>query len=145
MTIELPSTIESALCDSNCVRLLRRVDSEKIGALVDGGELRWAFDVSARPRGKVWAVKRELRFWFSEVVTPQLVARLTVNEVIERILPPNRKFYHGFEVGQILLIARPTVCLVAREMGGTIRSRSFRVDREAFAGWLRARWIGGGA
>ena len=72
MMIELPSSVESSLCDSGTVRLLRRIDAEKIGAMVDGGELKWAFDVSARPQGKVRAVRhelRELRIW-SEIVAP---------------------------------------------------------------------------
>lgn len=145
VTVDLPNVGPSALCDTNTVRLLRRVDSDRVAAMVDNGQLLFVFDVSCRAPKPGRPVCRELRFWFSEVATPQLTARLTIGEVIDRILPPSRKLFRGFEISQLLLISRVHLCYVAREIGGVIRNRTFQVTRDAFAAWLRSRWIGGGA
>jgi len=142
MTIELPNLNPSSLVDSNFVRLARRVDIDKVTAMVDNGSLLWVFDVSARPSGQASAHCRELRFLLSEIVTPQLCSRLTIREVIDRILPPLRRFFRGFEIRELLLIARPTLSRIARQMRGVIRNGEWQVSRQAFAAWLSARWIG---
>lgn len=143
MTIELPATIDSALCDLNTVRLLRRVDSGKVMTMVEDGQLMWCFDISSRPQVKIRGRIRELRFWFSEVVTPQFTTRLTLREVIDRILPPTRKFFRSGEICRLLLISRPMLKYIARELGAVIHNRVYQVSREAFAAFLTARWVWG--
>jgi hypothetical protein len=131
----------SGLCDANCVRLLRRVDYKAVVEMTEDGQLQWAFDIGVRKESKGSRI-RELRFWFAEVVTPQLCARLTLREVVGKILPPARKFFASGEICQLLLISRPTLRRIAREMGAAIHNRTFRISREAFAAWLASRWIG---
>lgn len=136
MMIEIPSSVECGLCDVSTVRLLRRVNAERISSMAEAGELQWAWDVSS---GRA---VRELRFFFGEIAAPQMYARLTLDEMISKILPPSRNFFHGSEVCQILLISRPRLSQVAPEMGGTIRNRSFKVPRDGFAAWLKVRHLG---
>jgi hypothetical protein len=131
----------SGLCDANTVRLLRRVNSDNVIAMTENGQLLFVFDIGERREAKSRRV-RELRFWFSEVVTPQFCARLTLREVIDKILPPTRKFFSSGEICHLLLISRQTLLRIAREMGAVIHNRATRVTREAFAAWLASRWLG---
>ncbi|HXT10902.1 MAG TPA: hypothetical protein VN873_05000 [Candidatus Angelobacter sp.] len=132
----------SGLCCSQTVRLLRQYNT--VVAMAEDGQLMWVFDISSSATGKRGHT-RELRFYFPEVVTPQFCARLTLREVIDKILPPTRKFFASGEICQLLLISRQTLGRIAREMGAELHNRVFRVSRAAFAAWLEARWIGGRA
>jgi hypothetical protein len=140
-TLRVVQVLPSSLCDTNCVRLLRRVDADTIADMVDDGRLLFVFDVSAKSGNPI----RELRFWTGEIFTPQFCARLTLREVIDRILPVSRQIFRGFEIIQLLLISRVTLRPIARQMGAVIRNRTFEVSRAAFAAWLEARWVGRGA
>jgi len=131
----------SGLCTTDCVRLLRGVSHKRVMDMTDDGQLQFVFDIGAHAETKANRI-RELRFWFAEVVTPQFCARLTLREVIDKILPIKRRFFMSGEICRLLLISRQTLRRIAREMGGVIHNRSTRVTREAFAKWLESRWLG---
>jgi hypothetical protein len=142
-TIELPAEINPGLCDTACVRLLRGVSTDEINAMIDDGRLLFVFDISAKLRRKGQATVRLLRFASVEIFTPQFTMRMTIEDVINRMLPISRAFFWGREIAQLLLISRPTLQRIARQLGAIIRRGTFQVSRKALAAWLRARWIGG--
>jgi len=139
VNLTFPDFHAGGLVDVNFVRLVRRVDAEAVAAMVDCGKIIWAWDISIRGRSRT----RVWRFWLNEICTPQMTARLTVDEVLDRILPPSRTWYWAKEVGQLLLLARNTIAALARQLGATMKNRSFQFSRARLVAWLRERWVGG--
>jgi hypothetical protein len=137
MRTEFPDIGPAALVDTNFVRLVRRMDADGIAALVECGGIKWVWNISLAPR------VREMRFLMAEIITPQMTARLTLDEVLDRLLPRSRRMFWAREVGQLLLLARNTVAKLARRLGATQKNRSFQFSRTSLVAWLRERWLGG--
>ena len=139
-TSPLPVSNRSALVDTSFVRLVRGCDADRVSAMVDDGTLRWVWNISPQPQAQGI---RELRFWVNEILAPQMTARLELNETLNQILPPTRRFFRATELAQLLLVCRGTANRIIRQIGGIIQERSLRVERESLVRFLTQRWIGG--
>jgi hypothetical protein len=135
----LPISDRTVFVDMNTIRMARGATTDKIKALVDSGGLMWVFDIGRAPGG---SHTRQLRFWLPEVMDAGAVADLTLAAVIDRILPPARQTFNGSELGQWLMVSKPTVQRLGRQLAGTVQNRLWRVERQALATFLAARWIG---
>ncbi|HLX69444.1 MAG TPA: hypothetical protein VKV04_07445 [Verrucomicrobiae bacterium] len=138
--IELPINPATSLVDLNFVRLVRRIPYDEISRQIDSGKFIFVWDVSARGETGL----RQFRFYLPEVVTPQMTARLSHEEVMERILPSARNFFWSAEIGQLLLLSRVTTSQLARQLKARLVNRTFKFPRENLTAWLRRRWLGGG-
>jgi hypothetical protein len=132
-SLAMPVNQRTVLVDTNGVRMAMGIDADSVFALVDHGQLRWVFDVSTR--GAI----RELRYWAAEVIAPEQVARLELDQVVDRILPRNRAWLHGSEIAHLLLVSRPTVSVLREQMRGEIVGHSIRAKREDVARFLASR------
>lgn len=135
----LPINPRTVFIDMNAVRAARGATTDKIKALVDSGGLLWVFNIGRSP-GE--SHPRQLRFWLPEVMDAGAVADLTLATVIDRILPPARLTFNGSELGQWLMISKPTVQRLGRQLAGTVQNRLWKVERQALATFLTARWVG---
>ena len=135
----LPISDRTVFVDMNAVRAARGATTDKIKALVDSGGLLWVFNIGRSP-GE--SHPRQLRFWLPEVLDAGAVADLTLAAVIDRILPPTRQTFNGSELGQWFMVSKPTVQRLGRQLAGTVQNRLWRVERQAVATFLKARWIG---
>lgn len=135
--MELPIRADASLVDCNFVRLCRRITPDEIQRLMDY-ELVWVWDI-----GKPGSRYRELRFWLPCVVTPQMCARLTLNEVLSRLLPESRQTLWSAEVAQLLLMDRNAVSRLARRLDAGLVNRTWQFKREALTRFLTERYIGG--
>ena len=86
------------------VALLRRSNRRAIYKLVDGGTLfdrglEWVFNIAV----DATSPKRELRFWTREILAPETVAGLSLEQVLGNILPTTIKNFHSGHAVQILM------------------------------------------
>jgi hypothetical protein len=107
---------------------------------VDSGRYRWVFNVATN---RSETPVRELRFWVDEVIAPEPVSHLQLDDVITRILPEKRSRFRGAEIAQMLLVSPQTMARHMDQMGGVAEVNTTWIAREAFTRWLRSRWIGG--
>jgi hypothetical protein len=140
--LNLPISLRTVLLDVNAVRIARGVDAETVAGWADGnvmeGGLQWVFDVATTWPGK----KRALRFWAREV-SPETAATtvdLTIEQVIDLMVPPTRQHYHTWEVKQLLLISPPTMNIHSVNLRGAIVAGRFVFERRELANFLRHRW-----
>lgn len=140
----LPITVQvpEALITVESARWALGVDEDSVLALIDRGELRWAWDIAVR-QDRI----REVRIW-SRCVTARLRARPQpcedIKGVTEEILgPPEGARLRAAHVRQILTCSQQHVQrLVA---SGALRADVARgtrwVDRASFSEFLRDRQI----
>lgn len=134
----LPFSNRSQLIPISVVRALRGLSAEAILALMESGELRFAFNFSARfPKSQVchW------RFWLREVIAPNTVARLTLLQAIALMLGEHRQRWRGTELAQLLLLSRPTIHRLHQSgaLRGKIKGNTLWVERPALETLLTTR------
>jgi hypothetical protein len=139
--LNLAINTRTVLVDTNTVRAARGVDADSVLAATDAGELRWVWDVSAAAAAERRV--RELRFWAREVIMPEGTRGLTLEQVLECIVPPGRETFAGTQVGQLLMVSRPTMLALYAEMSAVLVGRAITVPRRGLERFLRSRWQGG--
>jgi hypothetical protein len=135
----LPISPRTVLVDVTFLRAAHGINTRKVTELIESGSILWAFDLG---RSAKESKPRHFRVWIEEVLDAQAVAGLALEQVINRILPPNRQFFNGAEISQWLMISKPTVKRVALELAGKMNQRVWQIERQALAGFLAKRWIG---
>lgn len=106
--------------------------------LFDPG-FRWVWNVAANPNGEI----RELRFWTREIIAPETTVDLSLDNVINSILPPIRKQYPAGEVANtIFCIGRDLLASLRVELNGKLAANSSFFPREGLERFLRTRWLG---
>ena len=143
-TRTLPVSDRTILVSVESARISWGVEAEVVLAWADAGMLQWVFDISSARFPANKEHNRALRFWAPEVIDPHSVAKFSLAEVIDSILPRTRHFFRGGEVMQILLISRPHVAAVRFETKGVIHHHSSQIGRDDLASYLRRRWTGAG-
>lgn len=133
----------SPLADAQGVRLLTRKPISVIYAMADGGDLihgnyQWVWDVKTDPAGKI----RDLRFWIGEVCAPKQQQALTLDQVIDFILPKARKEFPAGEVQLILGISPITLSELRAELNGALRANSGFYPRAGLVQFFQNRWCG---
>jgi len=131
LALAVPS--ETPLVEIGTVRAVRRVDADTIYNDVDEGKYRWVWNVAARG-GDI----RELRFWTREINEPEVVARLSLAEVVNEILGPKAD-WRGPEIANLLIVSRPTVMRLQEELGADVVGGVIKCRREGLARFLKAR------
>lgn len=112
------------------VRAVRGCDAETVFALVDSGQLRWAFDLSARQSGT-----RELRFFRDEVFGDSEHGA-TPESVIGKILGDRSAWSRGaIEIGWT--ISAQAISRLVRS--GEIAEANKRLTRASLAAFLKRR------
>lgn len=114
------------------------VDSETISARVDGGELRWVWDVSAG-NGEI----RELRFWKKELIAPEFCAQMSVTEVIKNVIGSEKPRWRGSELRKLLAASRPLISRLNKsgELKGDIVNGTLYVNRAVLEKFLTKRLV----
>jgi hypothetical protein len=115
------------------------VPAEQVWEMVDCGELRWVWDVSvAEDR------RRELRFWLSELMAPQLARAYATEHVVDRVvghaLSPELR---AVTVGRILYVSRATVLRLVRaeQIDGRLMGHTQWVHRGSLKHFLSRRLV----
>lgn len=133
----------SPLADIKGVRLLTRKSADAIYAMSDGGDLveghyQWVWNVATDARGEI----RDLRWWIGEVLAPQRQAALTLDRVINFLLPQQRREFPAGEVQALLLVSRPTLMELRAELLGDLRQGGSFYPRAALVTFFQRRWLG---
>jgi hypothetical protein len=127
-------------------RAILGVDADAIQARLEGGRLRWGWDISARRRrgrpGRRGAV-RELRLWARELIAPDLCDTLRLREVIPMILGRRRRRWPSVEVAHLLLCSRPAMLRLAAsgQLPGRLRHGTRWFTRARLAAFLSRRLL----
>ena len=102
------------------------------------GAYKWVWNVAAPG-----ADKPCLRFWTREVLWPESTSQFSIDQVIDIILPLNRKTYHTGEVETtILSIGGPLLKDLRAELNGMLAKNSSFFPRAGLVKFLRTRWLG---
>ena len=133
----------SPLADIKGVRLLTRKSDDAIYKMSDGGDLvegryQWVWNVAVNPHGEI----PDLRWWIGEVLAPKRQAELTLAQVINFILPPQRREFPAGEVRSLLLVSRPTLAELRAELLGDLRDGGSFYPRTGLVKFFTARWFG---
>lgn len=141
--MNLDATNMSPLAKVDGVQLLTRRAISEIYAMADGGDLvggryQWVWDVKTDPHGKI----RDLRFWIGEVLAPKRQAELTLDQVIDFLLPKSRKEFPAGEVQRLLQVRPITLSELRAELQGSLRSGSGFYPRAGLVTFFRNRWLG---
>ena len=139
----------TVLVDVNGVRAARGVDADTVFASVEDAlrddHLRFVFDVATNselrtPNSELRTPVRELRFWAREVIAPEAVAGLALDEALLFIVPAGRVWFQSGELCQLLLVSRATLKCLGAELRGEIVDGSLRVRRADLLKFLQRRW-----
>ena len=133
------------LADIKGVRLLTRKSDDAIYKMSDGGDLvegsyQWVFNVAVNPAGIP-----DLRWWIGEICATKRQAELTLAQVINFILPPNRREFPAGEVRSLLLVSRPTLAELRAELLGDLRDGGSFYPRTGLVKFFTRRWFGAAA
>ena len=137
------ATNMSPLTDVNGVRLLKRFPLRQIYEMADGGDLihgkyLWVWNVAVNRQGP----QRELRFWTGEVFAPKRQQALTLEQVIDFILPRSRREFPAGEVQALLLVAHNTLLELRAELQGSLRGGGNFYPRSGLVQFFTTRWLG---
>ena len=139
------ATNMSPLTDVNGVRLLKRFPLRQIYEMADGGDLihgkyLWVWNVAVNRQGP----QRELRFWTGEVFAPKRQQALTLEQVIDFILPRSRREFPAGEVQALLLVAHNTCWSCVRNCRVRCAAAAIFIHAQAWCsfsppdGWARS-------
>lgn len=133
----------SPLAKADGVALLTRRSITTIYAMADGGDLvagrlQWVFNVATNPAGKI----RDLRFWMGELLAPEHQSALTLDQVIDFIVPATRREWPAGAVRNLLQVRHNTLLELCEELHGTLKTGGNFYPRQALVEFLRRRWLG---
>lgn len=133
----------SPLADLKGVRLLTRKSDDAICKMSDGGDLvegsyQWVWNLSVDPQGAI----SDLRWWIGEVLAPKRQQALTLAQVIDRIVPAQRREFPAGEVRSLLLVSRPTLMELRSQLRGDLRDGGSFYPRAGLVKFFQSRWLG---
>ncbi len=98
----------------------------------------------------VWNVgtgsERELRFWSKEVNDQKSVAHLSIDQVIQHIVPRREKIpgqfcgMRNWEVGDLLRVSNITLLALRKELEVVAREGGIYIPRHSLENFFRRRW-----
>lgn len=135
--------LRSPLAKVDGVCLLTGKPPQAIYAMADGGDLlehqlQWVWNVSTDASGKI----RDLRFWVGEVLDPARQKNLTLDAVINSLVPRTRTEFPAGEVQQLLQVRHNTLLELRRELAGTLRAHCNFYPRAGLVKFFERRWLG---
>lgn len=117
-------------------------DAESVWAMVDNGELRWAFDVALGLGGSSSSSssnhKRKLRFWTRELIAPETTRGLELDAVVASILGVHRTELRRGEIERQWIVSAQHVMRLVKS-GQLKLSRPGHITRASAAAFLKAR------
>lgn len=140
LPIEVSAT--TSLVDMHTARAALGIDEDSVLALIESGDLRWAWDISIR-RGVI----REVRIWTRCIAArqcglPQPADSIT--EVLPLVLGPvARDRFRAAEVRALFCCAQQTIqrLVEAGILSGDIHGRTLWVSRSSLESFLTHRRI----
>jgi len=139
----MPHFIRSAFCGIDTVSCVTGLSTNRIYDLVESGDYLWVWNISSG-LGK----RRELRFWSREINNPAAVSKMTIDAVIQAIIP-NRSRLPGqadgignWEFRHLLRLSKPCHCLLRKELGVCGTVRNFFIPRASLEQFFHRRWVG---
>lgn len=128
------------LVTSEFVRALRGISSEAVQDLVESGQLRFVWNVTARPRAREIS---ELRFWLQETIAP-IPFTVGLRDAVQAILGARRTCWRGTEIAQMMMVSRPCIHRLrkSRALPGKIKGSTLWVQRSELQRFLNIRWLG---
>lgn len=137
----------SVLVGADTVASVRGITIEKVYELVDGGlgdeKLLWVWDMSSGGRDR-----RNLRFWAREINEPRTTDRLTLENVVQLIIPRRTAIKGQFdglrnwEIVSLFRLEKPQVISLREELKADLRDDGVYYPRPALEDFLRKRWCG---
>jgi hypothetical protein len=126
------------------VRDITGLRRDEIFDRVDGASLLhpalvWVWDLATTfPAGV-----RDLRFWREECVPHgRSLTKLSIEQVIDRVLPKGRTNFHSGEVLQMFALSRQNLLALRDELNGDLRgARNVTFARAQLVAFLERRWI----
>jgi len=120
-------------------RAVLGVDAESVLAMIDSGQILWAWDIAARP-----SRERVVRIWTREIVAPGWGRGLEVGEVVDAVIGTQRPYLRSGELCSILFCSRAHVhsLVEAGEIRGRLDGHTLWVHRDSVDGFLRRRLAG---
>jgi hypothetical protein len=73
--------VRTVMVDIGAWRQALQCDAESVLARVDNGQIRWAFNIAVNLDSR-----RDLRFYATELIAPEIAAKLTLDQVIMGII-----------------------------------------------------------
>jgi hypothetical protein len=113
------------------------LDAESIWAMIDCGEIRWAWNIATRVNGL-----REIRIWARELMQPGL--ELPASEVIDMLIGTSRPRLTSVEIARhVLCCSRPHMLDLLRsgELAGDMVGHHQFVHRASLAEFLTRRML----
>jgi hypothetical protein len=134
--------VRAVLLKIDTVIALHRKTAEQIYDQVGGSALfenplRWVFNVATNPHGR----NRDLRFWTREIIAYETTTALTLDQVIDSLVPPTRTNWHSGQVIELLNIRWPTLGELREQLGGQSGRGTSFFARESLAAFLRQRVV----
>ena len=125
------------------VALLTDQPAKTVYERVEGGGAygvgyQFVFNVAPNLKGR----NRDLRFWVPEISDPKSTAKLSIDDVINVILPVTRREFPAGLVCQFLQLRANTLSCLRGELGGKVCRNRGVYPREGLVKFLRTRWLG---
>jgi hypothetical protein len=136
----LPITVaqRTVLVGVETVRAKFGCDAESVFAMVDNGQLRWAFDVSLDGGGSATGI-RELRFWTGEIVAPEAQRAVSLEKVLRCISGQGTTLRRG-EIERQWIVSAQHVSRLVKNGDLTLASAG-HVTRASVEQFLKRRHI----
>ena len=115
------------------VRAMHGCTAEKVFEFVEAGRYVFVWDFS---HGN--GCRRNPRFWFDELADAKAVRKMSLDAVIDCILPHNRAWFAPGDVCRRFVLHRSGLLHLRRALG----LPTGNVPRSPLAEFLRRRWIG---
>lgn len=141
-SLPLEVSASTSLVDMHTARAALGIDEDSVLALIESGDLRWAWDISIR-RGVI----REVRIWARCISARQVgIAQPgeSIAEVIPCVLgPATRDRFRSAEVRALFCCAQQTIqrLVEAGILSGEIQGRTLWVSRSSLESFLTHRRI----
>ncbi|HEY3762683.1 MAG TPA: hypothetical protein VGN23_13130 [Verrucomicrobiae bacterium] len=120
------------------VKALRGCTTDAVKRDVESGKLLWVFDFSISKNAPDTR-SAALRVWFIELLQRPGVKQLSLENVIEQILPPTRARYTAADFCVKFSTNKITLMDLRRQFKWAVGF----VTRDQLVGFLQERWIGG--
>lgn len=135
--------IKSVFCGVDTVSCISGLPVNQVYDKVDSGGYLWVWNVSTGV-----GAKRELRFWSREINNPASVANLTLDAVINAIIPDRTHIpgqhdgLRNWELRHLLRLSKSTLSEMRQELGIRGTAQGSPIPRASLELFFRRRWLG---
>ena len=139
----LNPAIKSVFCGADTVSCISGLPINQVYDRVESGSYLWVWNVSTGV-----GAKRELRFWSREINDPAAVTGLTLDAVINTIIPDRMHIpgqhdgLRNWEFRHLLRLSKSTLSEMRQELGIRGTAQGHLIPRAILDQFFRRRWLG---